>query len=287
MIGCSTLLLLSALCSAGPEPAVNAPKGHLVIHGGGPWNDVVSHRVLHLAGGPKAKILVVPQASTARNAGPSTAAKWTAAGALDVKILDLKDEQAKESVATADLIWFGGGDQAKLVETLQGTGILEAIRERYRKGAVVGGTSAGAAVMSPVMIVRSAGKPGTPEINQPILADGFGLWPGVIVDQHYLKRRRGERLMRAVRNHPDLLGVGIDESTAVIVSGTSFEVVGPSEVVVIDARKAPSELTFPGTRNEAGADQTSDIRVKTVRLKEGMSYDLDRGVLPQEIAGKR
>jgi cyanophycinase len=117
---------------------------------------------------------------------------------------------------------------------LKRLGLVESIRERYGQGAVVGGTSAGAAVMSKVMIT------GTGEAKDgkiaPPLADGLGLWPGVIVDQHFVKRGREPRLRGAVAAHSELLGVGIDESTFVIVKGNAFEVGGTSTVLVLDAR---------------------------------------------------
>jgi cyanophycinase len=77
-------------------------------------------------------------------------------------------------------------------------------------------------------------------------ADGIGLWPEVIVDQHFLKRQRVNRLIAAVLDHPSLVGVGIDEGTAVIVSGDDFEVLGRSSVVIIDARKAAADRHVKG-----------------------------------------
>ena len=184
-------------------------------------------------------------------------------GASEVAILNPADPKgAVAAIDEADLIWVRGGNQNLLMDALAGTEIPEAIRRRFREGAVVGGTSAGAAVMSRVMIAGRDPK----DRNAPRLSEGLGLWPEVIVDQHFLRRMRLDRLTGAVLGHPDLVGVGIDESTAVVVSGRQFEVIGASEVVVLDARKADKP-------NPTEADLTKHV------LKAGMTFDLDKGVL--------
>jgi cyanophycinase len=117
------------------------------------------------------------------------------------------------------------------MERLNQLELVKLIRERHARGMVAGGTSAGAAVMSKVMIAGDASKAGEP----PLIAEGLGLWPEAIVDQHFVARGREPRLRVAVKMHPELLGVGIDEGTAVLVRGNDFEVIGGS-VTVIDAR---------------------------------------------------
>jgi cyanophycinase len=207
------------------------PKGHLVIEGGGgaAAEMEITKRTLELAGGKKAKVLVIPQASS-RNYGLDAADRWKKAGAGDVAILDLSDpEKAVAAVMNADLVWMSGGNQRRLMHALKETGVPEAIRRRYREGAVIGGTSAGAAVMSKFMLSGDG------------IEEGLGLWPEAIVDQHFLARYRFNRLLRAVLDRPELIGVGIDERTAVFFHGKSFEVVGDSSVLVLDARKAKFE----------------------------------------------
>ncbi len=231
-------LLACAACAASPAQEKREPKGHLVVVGGGGVPAEARKRALELAGGASAVVLVVPQASAAADAGASGAKAWTEAGAKDVSVLDLKDAKAAvESVRRATLIWMGGGDQNRLTAALAKTGVPEAMRERYEAGAVVGGTSAGAAVMSKVMITGDADLD-TIEPGRTKTAEGLGLWPEAIVDQHALKRGRLNRLIGCVLDHPQLVGVGIDEDTAVVLSGRTFEVMGKSAVVVVDGRKA-------------------------------------------------
>jgi cyanophycinase len=152
-------------------------------------------------------------------------------------------------LATAQLLeafsgyWFLGGDQNRLAATLLGTRALDVIERRYQEGAVVGGTSAGAAVMTSEMLTgRQSGERGdSPPIARGAidLGKGFGFLPDAIVDQHFLKRARYNRLLSAVLDRPQLIGVGIDEETALQVrSDGRWEVLGKSYVKVIDARGA-------------------------------------------------
>jgi len=144
---------------------------------------------------------------------------------------------AKAALEQATLIWIPGGDQNRFMKAIAGTGLDEVIRARHRAGAVVGGTSAGAAVLSERMITGEADLQSLTS-GKTVLAKGLGLWTGGIFDQHFLRRQRNNRLLSAVLDHPHLIGVGIDEATAVIVRGDQLEVVGRSAVVVFDARQA-------------------------------------------------
>ena len=122
---------------------------------------------------------------------------------------------ARETIEAADLIWMPGGDQNRLMAALQKADLVNAIRDRHRKGATVGGTSAGAAVQSGVMITGEAPLD-TIRRGATVTADGLDLWPGVIVDQHFVRRQRFQRLLAAVLDRPQLVGVGIDEGTAAV-----------------------------------------------------------------------
>lgn len=269
------LMLMTAL---GLTSGDAEPKGHLVIVGGGPSSEVIQRRALELAGGAEARVLIVPFASRSADAGERTADLWRSFGAEHVEVLGADDlDAAKEQVGRADLIWMRGGSQNRLMEALlERPGLIESIRDRYVEGATVGGTSAGAAVMSRLMI---AGWDGRRDGDRPRCSDGLGLWPDVIVDQHFIRRNRRVRLEAAVRENPALLGVGIDESTAVIVHGREFEVLGSSEVLVFDARKvvAPAVAAMPPADPAAGI-----APLATCTLKPGMRYHLDRGVLTEQ-----
>ncbi|MBL8861871.1 MAG: cyanophycinase [Planctomycetes bacterium] len=219
----------------------SAPKGWLVAVGGGGTTAAVVARALELAGGPGARMLIVPQASSAEDAGAKSAEFWREHGAREVEVLELSDAaRARRQIAAAAFVWMPGGDQNRLMSALREAGLLDAIRGRYQDGAVVGGTSAGAAVLGAVMIVggdsadlQSVRAGGT------VLSAGLGLWEGALVDQHFLKRQRFNRLLAAVLDRPELVGVGVDERTAVVLHpGGDCEVVGDGGVVVVDARRA-------------------------------------------------
>lgn len=226
---------------ATPTAAQPAPKGRILAVGGGGTTDALVARAIELAGGPKVRMLIVPQASSAEDAGKSSLEFWREKGVVDVSILDLKDPaKALEAIAAAGFVWMPGGDQTRLMDALRAAGVIDAIRARYRDGALVGGTSAGAAVLSATMIIGGDRadltnvKSGGTE-----MAEGLGLWPGALVDQHFLKRQRFNRLLSGVLDHPDLVGVGIDERTGVILHPDGVcEVVGDGGVLVIDARRA-------------------------------------------------
>jgi cyanophycinase len=241
-----------------------APKGRLVVVGGGGTPPAVLKRAVEISGGSP-RVLVIPQASSRPDAGEGSVSMWTEAGAAQARVLDHSDrEAAVRAVEEADLIWMGGGDQNRLLAAFEGTGLVEAIAQRYREGATVGGTSAGAAVLSELTITGEAEldrlRRGATE-----LVPGLGLWRGVIVDQHSLRRGRLNRLIAAVLDHPDKIGVAVDERTAVIVSGRGFEVVGESNVVVLDAREAKVEAGAEGSPPSA-----RDIAMHV--LRDGMSF---------------
>jgi cyanophycinase len=254
------LLFLTLTCfvsapSAEERPAP-AAKGRLLAVGGGGTTDAIVARALELAGGKEKRVLIVPQASASADAGQSSAEFWREKGALDVQVLALDDrEKALAAIRAADFVWMPGGDQSRLMAALREGGVLDAIRARYRDGALVGGTSAGAAVLSATMIIGgeradlTAVKAGGTEMEE-----GIGVWPNVLVDQHFLKRQRFNRLLSGVLDHPDLVGVGIDERTGVVLhpDGTC-EVVGEGGVLIVDARRANRRTAAKGEVHSADA----------------------------------
>lgn len=264
-------LVLAGLCAcAAPDrSAERSPRGALLVVGGGGTTDAIVARAFELAGGKAKRMLVVPQSSGDPEAGAKSRTYWMEKGAEVVDVLDVADpERALELVARADFVRMPGGDQKRLMTALEGTGIGAAIVERYEDGALVGGTSAGAAVMSSAMILggekadlESVRRGGTE------IGEGLGLWPEAIVDQHFLKRQRFNRLLACVLDHPELVGIGIDERTAVVVRGSSCEVVGEGGVVVVDARRAQRRETKAGEAHSA-----ADVRLSIHR--NGDTFDL-------------
>jgi cyanophycinase len=228
--------------------------GSLMIVGGGPRPPAVMQRFVELAGGRNARILIMPMATeSAEESGPQVAAEMTRLGAAASRSVNLTREQAMSDTivriyAGITGIWFLGGDQNRITAVLGGTPAERAIQERYRLGAVVGGTSAGAAIMTSPMISGDERRPGgnRPDTTQAwitidredvVTVPGLSLLPGAIVDQHFLRRRRHNRLISLVLEHPQLIGAGIDEATALEVrpDGT-WRVLGNSVVVIYDAR---------------------------------------------------
>ncbi len=266
------LCLLAGFLLGQSQPT--QPTGHLILAGGGPTLGEITQRALALAGGKKARVLIIPQASSRADAGERSEGFWRKAGAQNISVLNFKDKKAAlAAIRQADLIWMPGGSQSRLMETLLKEGLVDPIRQRYRQGATVGGTSAGAAVMSLIMLTGES-RLDTLTADAIKTAEGLGLWPEVIIDQHYLRRSRFNRLLNAVLSHPKTIGIGIDESTAVVVTGRWFEVVGRSNVIVIDARKATKVQTKNG-------EPASGANVSLQVLKAGMKFDLDKGLLSQ------
>jgi cyanophycinase len=285
-------------CASGAprrDPDTARPKGTLLIVGGGPIPDSIIERFLTLAGGPgRARIVIFPMASEYPDSGVELAETFIKLGASAERRV-LTREQADTDGAAAALadvtgVWFGGGDQTRLTAALLGTRVEAAIAARYRAGAVVGGTSAGAAVMSTPMITGDEKKPGgdrppqkdssdawmTIARDNVVTAPGFALLPGAVVDQHFVRRRRNNRLLSLVLENPGLVGVGIDESTALEVAPDGlWTILGDSVAVIYDARGAA--LTPSGAPALGAAGIRLDV------LPAGSTYDprTAKAVLPR------
>ena len=241
----------------------HAPRGYLFIVGGGPQPPALVQRFVDLAGGKKAKIVVFAMASSDGKASGEEKADDLRKLGADAHAYYLDPDEANSDSMVNNMkgvtgVWFGGGDQVLLTKALLGTRVEKAIHERYEAGAVVGGTSAGAAVMSNPMLTGEERHPGgvrppsdTSEHYMTIARDntelvpGFGMIKGALIDQHFLRRRRHNRFISAVLDTPAHLGVGIDESTALIVHPDGhWTVMGESAASIYDARHA--RITPPG-----------------------------------------
>ena len=262
MLTLTTAILLTLASSS---LVIANGRGHLVIVGGGGTPDVVLEKMVELAGGKDAKIVVLPQASASESRGSAAVEKFASIGANKAQVLELADlAAAAKAIEGADLIWFSGGSQRRLAEALHSAKLVDAIRRRHAEGAVIGGSSAGAAVMSELMIPGSPDEQRFVAGNTPI-SRGFGLAPELIIDQHFVRRSRMNRLLSAVMDHPDRIGVGIDERTAIIVSEKRLTVYGESSVVIIDAR---------GKAKVAETGQLQRARkIRLSVLSQGDSFD--------------
>jgi cyanophycinase len=214
-----------------PARALAGPTGSLVIVGGGLVPDSVRLRFLDLAGGKKARLVVIP---TASEWGHKTGVfkgyeLWKGQPAESVTLLHTLDRKKANDLAfvkpltEATGVWISGGDQARLMAVYSGTAVEQELRKLLTRGGVIGGTSAGAAAMSSLMIVS-----GNPDAK---VGTGLGLLDDVVViDQHFGNRNRLKRLLGVLDRHPDHLGLGIDEGTAVVVQGLEATVVGNANV---------------------------------------------------------
>jgi cyanophycinase len=215
-----------------PESAV-ASKGALVLAGGGRTTDQIRTEFIRLAGGPKARIVLIPSACTYSSMEyiKQYFSLWQECSIASLEFLDAASREQADSLEfvrplmTATGVWMPGGYQGRLTELYGGTKVEDGIRQVFERGGVVGGTSAGAAVISHVMILEGS----TYDV---VTSRGFGMLSGAVVDQHFSQRGRHARLLKVLEDHPDLLGLGVDEDTALVVQGNHLRVLGESRVTL-------------------------------------------------------
>lgn len=206
--------------------------GTLMIAGGGDLPDHVQRHFVELAGGPAARLVIIAGVYVDDSYVADYFDEWQSCGPASVHVLNASsraeadDENFTRPLETATGVWLGGGQQTWLTSCYAGTATERKIRQVLERNGIVGGTSAGAAVMSDVMITGGRKKPS--------VGKGFGFLPGVIIDQHFIKRNRFSRLRHVVEENPKLVGIGIDENTALVVSLATrrVRVVGNSYIVV-------------------------------------------------------
>lgn len=216
---------------------VGPAKGSLVIVGGGGMWDDIRDRFIQLAGGKEARLAIVPTASSSNDDFEGSLREWKARGADNVFVLHTRDRDEANSDAfvsqidSANGIWFGGGRQWRIADAYLGTESEEAFRRVLQREGVIGGSSAGATIQGSYF---ARGDTSGPEIMMGDHEKGLGLLKNTAIDQHLLKRNRQFDLLEVIAAHPKLLGIGIDEGTAIIVHGDTFEVIGASYVAIYD-----------------------------------------------------
>jgi len=244
-----------------PAPSVEPAKGYLFIIGGGDYPETLTKKFIALAERfQSGKIVIFTMAgNTPMKRGPEAVEEFKKAGAKSAVWMNLTHDQALVEDNVAELngaggVFFTGGDQARLTAALLDTPVFAKIMDLYRRGAVVGGNSAGAAVMIAVMITGDEKrKPGGEEIEcekfrtieaeNIITTRGFGFITSAVIDQHHIARKRENRLISVIGEHPDLLGVAINENTAIVVApDETFEVVGESYVLILDPGQAKVQV---------------------------------------------
>lgn len=207
----------------------------MVLSGGGGLRPTATDPVLRLAGGADAVVAVLFHREIA---GANSVDLWKRAGAAAVHATDVRCwQEAREDLDRATLLWFAGGSQTELMNAIGDTGLAAYVNRRFHDGVVVGGGSAGAAVFAELMTTGDADV-GSLTVDRTKTAAGLGIWPAVVLDQHFLKRQRMNRFLSLVLDHPDRIGVAIDEGTALLVEGRRATVLGSSNVVIVDAQRA-------------------------------------------------
>lgn len=208
-----------------------ASDGTLIVHGGGNVSAEVRDRFLELAGGSQAKLLVIPTADTETPEDDGRLETWRTRKPASVALLHASSreqaeaEQFAEPLKRATGVWISGGKQSVLASTYLKTPVERELSELLKRGGVIAGTSAGAAIMSRVMIVRGE------------IREGFDLLPHGVVDQHFEARDRQTRLLKVLAAHPRRFGIGVDENTAAIVLGNRLSVIGESTVSIFATKR--------------------------------------------------
>jgi len=252
-----------------------------VIIGGGERPDYLMEKIVELAGGSQANVLIIPNASSdpiEAAEGEQVRFQEHGAGKVDYVYLSpssVNTDSTLERLDGVTGVFFTGGSQRRLQKALDGSSFLQKMQDLYNNGGVISGTSAGAAVMSPLMI--TGGELANPDSDHSFgtireknieVLDGFGLIESAIIDQHFIRRKRFNRLLSLVLENPELLGIGIDESTAIVVNpDNKFTVLGERSVLVLDASRANGIRTDP-RGNLAGSE------IKLHVLVSGQGFDL-------------
>lgn len=220
--------------------------GKLVIIGGAEDKQGecrILRKFLELAGDAKARLVIITAATECPiEVGATYKKVFKKLGCKDIEIVDVLNRETANSESVCEILregsgfFFTGGDQLRITSALGGTAFLETLQEKYEEGAVIAGTSAGASVMSSTMITEGDSDK-SPKLNTLKMSPGFGLLPGVVIDQHFAQRGRIGRLLTALGQNPSVLGLGIDEDTAVIVEGQELLVWGNQTVTILDGSK--------------------------------------------------
>jgi cyanophycinase len=218
-------------------------RGQLVIIGGAEDKQgdcTILREFIRRSGGLQARIVVMTVATgLPGEVGEDYIKVFEKLGVEDVRVVDnakredASDPAAIEAINKATGVFFTGGNQARIIEMLKDTELDTALHQRFAEGLVVAGTSAGAAMMPDVMIVEGDSE-ASPRMNAVEMGPGMGFLPGIVIDQHFAQRGRLGRLLSALAQQPAVIGFGIDENTAIAISGNHLEVIGEGAITVVD-----------------------------------------------------
>ncbi len=266
--------------AAGPVMAIGGAEDKL-------RDKLILSAFVNLAGGPDARIAILPTASSIEDAGERYKAIFLGMGAQRADILFLPDRAAAASGESVELldgvtgVFMTGGNQMRLASIVAGTPVARKVKARNQAGAVVAGTSAGASILSSHMVAYGASGP-SPRMRMAQMTAGFDLVPGVVIDQHFRQRDRIGRLLALVAGSPGLLGIGVDEDTAALFHGDMLEILGRHSVTIIDGTHIVSDIH----RVKAYGSITVSGAIIHV-LAAGNRFDMvERKLLPNERASR-
>ncbi len=288
---CDVLLIKNRLKTKS-NIVMSKTHGQLLIIGGAEDKEgecTILREFVRRAGGTKARIAIMTAAtSLPGEVGDNYIRIFERLGAEDVRVVDTVEREdaenpsALEAIEKATGVFFTGGDQARIISRIKDTKLDEAIHKRYQEGIVVGGTSAGAAMMPDMMIVEGDSTT-NPRFEVVEMGPGMGFLPGVVIDQHFSQRGRLGRLISALAQQPAILGFGIDENTAIAVSDNQFEVIGEGVITVVDE----STLTHSNAGEILKDEPLAVCGARLHILPHGYKFDLktrkpilNNGVVP-------
>jgi cyanophycinase len=237
---------------------------------------VILSSFAHFAGGKKARIAIVPTASSIEDAGIRYKALFLGMGVEEAEVVYIggrEDANADEPIQALDDatgIFLTGGNQVRLSVLIGGTRFEETVRRKHREGTVIAGTSAGASILSAHMVAGGAGG-AVPKQRMAQMVAGFGLISNVIIDQHFRQRNRIGRLLALVATNPGLLGIGIDEDTAAVFHNDGhMDVIGRHSVTIVDGAHMYSDIFRVKGHGEV---TVSNARLHV--LPAGRAFDLN------------
>jgi len=239
-----SFLMFAATGAASQE--VGPARGSLVIVGGAMQDPAILERFIQLAGGPQAPIVIIPTAGGEDEYDEFYGGlrAFHALGVFNLTVLHTNDpaeantEAFVRPIAGANAVWFPGGRQWRLADSYLGTRTEEELWKLLDRGGVIGGSSAGASIQGSYLAR------GDTRTNTIMMGDhevGFGFLKNTAIDQHVLRRNRQFDLIEIIEARPELLGIGIDENTAIIVQGDQFQVLGEAYVLIYDNKKMVGE----------------------------------------------
>jgi cyanophycinase len=285
----SVAVLISGALARQEAAEIGPANGSLVIVGGAMRDPQILERFLRLAGGRDAPIVVIPTAGGRESYDEYTAglSGWKEMGATNLTVLHTTDPDVANTdafvqpIREARGVWFNGGRQWRLVDSYMNTKVHEELWKLLDRGGVIGGSSAGATIQGSYL---ARGDTSGNTIMMGDHEEGLGFLKNTAIDQHLLRRNRQFDLLMIIEAHPELLGIGIDENTAIVVSGDSFDVIGQGYVAIYDAnsyledqpggRGGPFYFLAPGDSfnletREAFRPTRAEEPLERVKKKEG------------------